>query len=81
VLIPFRHEARHDPKAGADLLRSGLEQDGAVGGFEGFGKEDCGFVDTGAGLGVKPSIGTPKSPISLISAAKNSRFALARNSE
>ena len=47
VGAPLRHEARHDVEPRPDLLGGGLEQNGAVGLLERFGKEDRRLVDAG----------------------------------
>ncbi len=53
VLVPLRHEARHDSEARADLLRAGLEQDRPIGGFERLREQDRRLVHAWPGLGVQ----------------------------
>ena len=48
-----RHERRHHPQTGTDLLRRGLEQHCSVGGLHRVSVEDGRFEHTGAGLGVQ----------------------------
>ena len=47
------HEGRHDAKARTDFLRTGLEQDRAVGLFQRLAEADGRFIHTRPGLGVQ----------------------------